>query len=107
VYSYDYRHLKSEYDAGQQVVTGEFAATYQKRFTQVKEQAAKNELTLTALVDTAGVQKLHRSTARLLVFVDQTATAGGGKQRVHRGSSLLVHARKVHGTWKIAQVTSV
>jgi Mce-associated membrane protein len=107
VYSYDYRHLKSGYDAGAQVVTGEFASTYQKRFKQVKEQAAKNELTLTALVDTAGVQKLHGGAATLLVFVDQTATAGGGKQRVHRGSSLLVHARKVHGTWKIAQVTSV
>jgi Mce-associated membrane protein len=107
VYSYDYRHLKSDYHAGQQVVTGEFASSYRKRFKQVEKQASKNELTLTALVDTSGVQNLHGGTSTLLVFVDQNATAGGGKQRVHQGSSLLVHARKVDGHWKIAQVKSV
>jgi Mce-associated membrane protein len=104
VYSYDYHELGKDHRAGKRVVTGAFATSYAKRFASVQKQASKYELTLAALVADAGVRSLRDGKATLLMFVEQNATAGAGQQRVTRSSSLLVHARKVHGTWKIARV---
>jgi Mce-associated membrane protein len=104
VYSYDYHELGRDHRAGKRVVTGPFAATYEKRFAGVQKKASKYKLTLAALVDDAGVRSLRDGKATVLVFVNQHATAGGGQQRVSRAAGLLVHARKVHGTWKIARV---
>jgi Mce-associated membrane protein len=104
VYSYDYHELGRDHRAGKRVVTGRFATTYEKRFAGVQKKASKYQLRLAALVDDAGVRSLRDGKATVLVFVNQRATARGGQQRVSRAASLLVHARKVHGTWKIARV---
>ena len=108
VMSYSYDHLDRDFATAKSHLTGEFLAYYSK-FTEqiVAPTAQQGHLTTTAKVIRAGVSDLHRDSAVVLVFIDQTTASMQKKEPVKADSSVLVTLTKVDGSWLIAKFEPV
>jgi Mce-associated membrane protein len=87
-------------------LSGTALAQYRRIFGQVERQAPAQRATLTTRVVRAGVVALTGDTARLLVFLDQTATRAGKPAGTPAAAQLLVTAHRDHGHWSITDLKS-
>ncbi|MGQ0480636.1 MAG: hypothetical protein ACT4O0_06355 [Pseudonocardia sp.] len=105
VYSYDHNALDVAELAAKEMITGPFAAQFDKVFGPVKELAPQQQVSLSTTVQAAGVLQLAGDRARLLMMVDQGGTKGGSQPVAGASSRLVVQAHRTDGRWKIAEVT--
>ncbi|MGH3948578.1 MAG: hypothetical protein ACRDSE_05575 [Pseudonocardiaceae bacterium] len=102
LFSYDYKNIeKTEQAANDLLANEEVRNTYNGLMGEVKRNAPKQQLIVTTQVSRIAVIDLSDDTARLLVFVDQSAQRGGQEEPSAAGGQLTVSAQKVDGTWKI------
>jgi Mce-associated membrane protein len=106
IFSYTPTDVDAAQRAASQVLTGAAAAQYTKIFGQVRRQAPAQRVTLTTRVVRAGVISLTGDTARLLVFLDQTATRAGKADGTPAAAQLTVTARRDDGHWTITELKS-
>ncbi|HWM03494.1 MAG TPA: hypothetical protein VNP92_14270 [Actinophytocola sp.] len=78
IFSYSYDRTEVTEQAATDVLRGAARDTYDKLFAQVRELAPAQKLILTTRVVSAAVQVLDGDRAKLLVFLDQSATRAGG-----------------------------
>lgn len=74
VFSYSYDKTEVTEQAAADLLRGAALDTYDRLFAQVREQAPAQKLVLTTRVVSSAVQYLEGDRARLLVFLDQSAT---------------------------------
>lgn len=102
--SYSYEHLNRDFNNAKSHLTGDFLAYYSKFADEVVAPTAeKGQLTATAKVIRAAVSELHRDSATVLVFVDQTTASVQKKDPEKTQSSVLVTLTKVDGSWLISK----
>lgn len=102
--SYSYEHLNRDFNNAKSHLTGDFLAYYSKFADEVVAPTAeKGQLTATAKVIRAAVSELHRDSASVLVFVDQTTASVQKKDPEKTQSSVLVTLIKVDGSWLISK----
>ena len=74
IFSYSYDKTEATEQAATQVLRGPALDTYHQFFAQVRALAPQQKLVLTTRVASSAVQFLNGDDARLLVFLDQSAT---------------------------------
>ncbi|MEU9871651.1 hypothetical protein AB0C87_27820 [Actinomadura sp. NPDC048021] len=107
VFSYAPDDLAATERAAGTELSGRALDEYRRLFAQVRRQAPAQRVTLATRVVRAGVVSLTGDTARLLVFLDQTATRAGGPDGTPAAAQLAVTAHRDRGHWTITALTSV
>lgn len=102
IYSYSYTDLATSQARARRVLTGQAAAQY-RELSPLLNNAVSERLTLTTKVVRAGLSYLSGGTARLLVFMNQTATKPGVKP-TSSAAQLAVTARRSAGQWLITSI---
>ncbi|HEY7597875.1 MAG TPA: hypothetical protein VH969_32345 [Actinophytocola sp.] len=101
IFSYSYDRTDVTERAADDVLRGAARDTYDKLFAQVRELAPSQKLVLTTRVVDAAVQDLGTDSARLLVFLDQSATRADKDASSAAAAQLSVTARLERGRWVI------
>lgn len=102
IYSYSYTDIPRTIVAAARVLTGQAAVQY-RELSPVLRDAVSQHLTVVTRVARAGVIDLTGTTARLLIFLDQTATRAATKSTAV-SAQLLVTAQLSGGRWRIASI---
>ncbi|MFI6689016.1 hypothetical protein [Streptomyces sp. NPDC050485] len=103
VFSYTPQDTRSTEDAGRELLGGKAAGQYAALFGELRQRVADQKLTLTTHVVRAGVTRLTRDRAELLVFLDQRAQRAG-KPATTAAAQLSVTAQLADGHWQITDV---
>ena len=104
VLSYRFDDTEATERAATQDLTGRARQQYDQLFTQVRAQAPAQKLVLTTRVVSVGVTSITGDTARLLVFVDQSATRGDNNAASASAAQLSVTATLVDGRWLVSDL---
>ncbi|ALG11876.1 hypothetical protein [Kibdelosporangium phytohabitans] len=104
VFSYRYDDTVTTERAARETLTGEAQGQYAKLFEQIKAHAAEQRITVTAKVVSVGVVSLEDEQARLLAFLDQSATRGDTHTTSAGAAQLSVSARRIDGRWRISEL---
>ncbi|MEV5825993.1 hypothetical protein AB0L25_10485 [Spirillospora sp. NPDC052242] len=107
VFSYEAGDVAATERAAAEVLQGPALRQYRVLFGQVKRQAPGQRVTLVTRVVRAGVVSLVGADARVLVFLDQTATRAGEPVGTPAAAQLVVTARRVQGRWTIQELRAV
>jgi Mce-associated membrane protein len=107
IFSYRYDDTAKTEQAAESLLMGEAKSQYAKLFDQVKQNAPAQKLILTSRVAMAGVTFLVGDDAKLLVFVDQSATRGDTSTDSSGAAQLSVSAHRSDGRWKITDLRTL
>lgn len=105
IFAYTPDDTQATAQAARDVLDGEAATQYQALFAGIRQQVTDQRLTLTTRVVRAGVVSLTGSSARLLVFLDQSAERPG-ETPTTAAAQLAVTARYEGGHWRITELTT-
>lgn len=105
IFSYSYDRTDVTEQAAKDVLRGDALSTYDRLFAQVKEKAPAQKLVLTTRVTSSAVQEIRDGRARLLVFLDQSATRADNNSSSSAAAQLSVVAEREGKTWKITGLT--
>lgn len=89
--------------SAREVLDGRAARQYRQLFGQVRAGVRDQKLALATQAVRVGTVSLRGDTARLLVFLDQTARRGKGKPATS-AAQLSVTARLRHDEWRIVDI---
>jgi Mce-associated membrane protein len=104
IFSYAPDSTAATEQAAAEVLSGTAAREYRTLFAQVKQHAAAERLTVTTRVVRAGVVRLTRDTAQLLVFLDQVIVRKDRPKGMSAAAQLAVTARRQGGRWRIVDM---
>jgi Mce-associated membrane protein len=101
--SYQPDSVDTDLAAAKTHLTGEFLTYYGKFSDEILLPAAKERAVRTdAAVVRAAEAEIHRDTAKVLVFVNQTTTSRERPDAAQTASSVMVSLAKVDGRWLIS-----
>ncbi|MFJ8311360.1 MULTISPECIES: hypothetical protein [unclassified Streptomyces] len=103
IFSYTPQDTRATEDAGRELLGGKAAGQYAALFGELRQRVAEQKLTLTTHVVRAGVTRLTRDRAELLVFLDQRAQRAG-KPATTAAAQLSVTAQLTDGHWRITEI---
>ncbi|AXB48614.1 hypothetical protein A4R43_18885 [Amycolatopsis albispora] len=104
IFSYSYDKTEVTEQAAATALRGRALETYNQLFGQVRALAPQQKLVLTTRVVSSAVQSLSGDRARLLVFLDQSATRADNSSTSAAASQLTVTAEKQDGQWVIVEL---
>lgn len=106
VFSYSYDKTEVTAQAAAVVLRGEALEVYDKLFAEVRDKAPGQKLVLTTRVVHSAVQSLEGDRARLLVFLDQSATRVDTGTTNGAAAQLSVTAKREGGHWVITDMAA-
>lgn len=104
VFSYSYDKTEVTEQAAADLLRGAALDTYDKLFAQVREQAPAQKLVLTTRVVSSAVQYIEGDRARLLVFLDQSATRADADTTNAAAAQLSVTVKLEDDRWVITDL---
>lgn len=104
IFSYSYDRTEVTEKAAEAVLRGEALETYDRLFAEVRDKAPGQKLVLTTRVVHSAVQSLEGDRARLLVFLDQSATRVDTNTTNAAAAQLSVTAKREGGHWVITDM---
>jgi Mce-associated membrane protein len=104
IFSYSYDKTEVTEQAAKAVLQGDALDTYDRLFAEVRDKAPGQKLVLTTRVVYSAVQSLEGDRARLLVFLDQSATRVDTNTTNAAAAQLSVTAKRVGGHWVITDM---
>ncbi|MBB4912121.1 hypothetical protein [Actinophytocola algeriensis] len=104
IFSYSYDKTEVTEEAAAAVLRGEALEVYDKLFAEVRDKAPAQKLVLTSRVVYSAVQSLEGDRARLLVFLDQSATRVDTNTTNGAAAQLSVTAKREGGHWVITDM---
>ncbi|MFI7679706.1 hypothetical protein [Actinophytocola sp. NPDC049390] len=104
IFSYSYDKTEVTEQAADAVLRGEALETYDRLFAEVRDKAPGQKLVLTTRVVHSAVQSLDGDRARLLVFLDQSATRVDTNTTNAAAAQLSVTAKREGGHWVITDM---
>jgi Mce-associated membrane protein len=104
VFSYSYDKTEVTEQAAADLLRGAALDTYDRLFAQVREQAPAQKLVLTTRVVSSAVQYLEGDRARLLVFLDQSATRADADTSNAAAAQLSVTVKREGDRWVITDL---
>ena len=107
--SYDYKTLANDMETARARMTPSFRKEYNTTMSQVRENTEKNKIVLEAVVVSSAIIDATEHQATALVFVNQTTTAGAGKDRNQQlnRNSLVVTLSRGEGDWAMSKLTAL
>jgi Mce-associated membrane protein len=107
--SYDYKTLANDMEVARARMTPSFRKEYDATMAQVRANTTKNKIVLQAVAVSSAIISATEHKAKVLVFVNQTTTAGVGKkanQQLSR-NSLVVTLTRGDGDWAMSKLTAL
>jgi Mce-associated membrane protein len=104
VFSYSYDKTVDTEQAASAILRGAARDAYDKLFADVRRLAPDQKLVLTTRVVSAAVQSIEGDTARVLVFLDQSATRADTGTANAAAAQLSVTAEKDGDRWVITNM---
>ncbi len=106
LFSLDHNNLgANEKAADELLINGDVRDTYEAMMRDVRQKAPEQKLVVTTTAVRSAVVRLQDDTARVLVYLDQSATRTGNDQQTSAaGSAMWFRAEQRDGTWKIADM---
>jgi Mce-associated membrane protein len=107
--SYDYKTLKNDMEVARARMTPSFRKEYDSTMAQVRANTVKNKIVLDASVVSSAIIRATEHRATVLVFVNQTTTAGTGKgrnQQLNR-NSLVITLTRGGGDWDMSKLAAL
>ncbi len=107
--SYNYKTLDDDMDIALARMTPSFRKEYRSTMSQVRANTEKNEIVLEAVVVSSAIVSATAHKATVLVFTNQTTTAGTGKDQNQQLSrnSLVVTLARGEGEWDMSKLTAL
>ncbi len=107
--SYDYKTLANDMEIARARMTPAFRKQYDSTMAQVRANTTKNKIVLQAVAVSSAIISATEHRARVLVFLNQTTTAGTGKKANQQASrnSLVINLTRGDGDWAISKLTSL
>ncbi len=107
--SYDYKTLKNDMEVARPRMTPSFRKEYDATMKQVRANTVKNQIALEAVVVSSAIIKATEHKATVLVFLNQTTTAGIGKKRNQQLSrnTLVITLTRGQGDWAMSKLTAL
>lgn len=104
IFSYSYDKTVETEQAAKAVLRGSALDTYDKLFAEVRDKAPAQKLVLTTRVVSSAVQSLEGDRARVLVFLDQSATRADTNTTNAAAAQLSVTVKREGGHWVITDM---
>ncbi len=104
IFSYSYDKVEVTERAAAAVLRGDALVTYNKLIAQVRAQAPSQKLVLTSRVVSSAVQSIEGDRARLLVFLDQSATRADTDTTNAAAAQLSITAKREGDHWVITDL---
>lgn len=107
--SYDYKTFDNDLETARARMTKSFRKEYDATMSQVKANTEKNKIVLQATAVASAIITATEHKAKVLVFLNQTTTAGVGKAAKQQASqnSLVVTLTRGDGDWAISKLTAL
>ena len=107
--SYDYKTLENNMEVARARMTPSFREEYDATMKQVRANTEKNRISLEAVPVSSAIITATKHRATVLVFVNQTTTAGTGKKRNQQLSrnSLVITLTRGEGDWAMHKLTAL
>jgi Mce-associated membrane protein len=107
--SYDHKTLANDMEVARARMTPSFRKEYDATMKQVRANTEKNQIVLEAVAASTAIVDASEHRATVLVFVNQTTTAGTGKKRNRQLSrnSLLVTLTRGEGNWAMSKLRAL
>jgi Mce-associated membrane protein len=107
--SYDYKTLKNDMEVARPRMTASFRKEYDATMAQVRANTVKNKIVLEAVVVSSAIIEATEHKAKVLVFLNQTTTAGSGKKRNQQlnRNSLVITLTRGDGDWAMHKLTAL
>lgn len=107
--SYDHKTLENDMEVARARMTPSFRKEYDSTMAQVRDNTVKNRIVLEAVAVSSAIIKATEHKATVLVFVNQTTTAGAGKKRNRQLSqnSLVITLTRGDGDWAMSKLTAL
>jgi hypothetical protein len=107
--SYDYKTLANDMETARARMTPSFLKEYNATMSQVRANTLKNKIVLQAVVVSSAIISATEHKATVLVFLNQTTTAGTGKkadQQLNQ-NSLVITLTRGGGDWDMSKLTAL
>lgn len=107
--SYDYKTLSNDMEVARARMTPSFRKEYESTMAQVRANTTKNKIVLEAVAVSTAIIDSTEHKATVLVFVNQTTSAGDGKdknQQLNR-NSLVVNLTRTEGEWFMSKLAAL
>jgi len=107
--SYDYKTLANNMEVARARMTPSFRKEYDDTMAQVRANTEKNKIVLEAVPVSSSIIKATEHKATVLVFVNQTTTAGTGKKRNQQlnRNTLVITLTRGGGDWAMSKLTAL
>ena len=107
--SYDHKTLENDMEVARARMTPSFRKEYADTMAQVKANTQKNQIVLEAVAVSSAIIDATEHQATVLVFVNQTTTAGTGKKRNQQlnRNSLVITLSRGEGEWDMHKLTAL
>ncbi len=107
--SYDYKTLDNDMEIARARMTKSFRKEYDATMEQVQANTEKNKIVLQAVPVSSAIISATEHQATVLVFLNQTTTAGVGKDAKQQANqnSLVITLTRGDGDWAISKLTAL
>jgi hypothetical protein len=107
--SYDHKTLANDMEVARARMTPSFRKEYDATMAQVRANTEKNKIVLEAVAVASSIIKATEHKATVLVFVNQTTTAGTGKKRNQQlnRNTLVITLTRGEGDWDMSKLTAL
>ena len=104
--SYDYKTLANDMEVARARMTPSFRKQYDTTMAEVRANTTKNKIVLQTVAVSSAIISATEHKARVLVFVNQTTTAGTGKNANQQAlqNSLVITLTRGGGDWAISKL---
>ncbi len=109
VLSYSHKTIDNDMEVARARMTPSFRKEYESTMEQVRDNTEKNKITLDAAVVSSAIIEATEHKAKVLVFLNQTTTAGTGKKKNQQQlrNSLVVSLSRGGGDWDMSNLTAL
>jgi Mce-associated membrane protein len=107
--SYDFKTLENDMEVARARMTPSFRKEYDSTMNQVRANTEKNKIVLDAIPVSSAIIKATEHEATVLVFVNQTTTAGTGKKRSQQltRNTLVITLTRGEGDWAMHKLKAL
>lgn len=107
LFSYDYNNIaKTQNAAKDLLLNDEVKATYNNLMGEVERLAPQQKIVVTVKASRSAVVMLNGDFAKVMVFVDQTATRTDQNQTSSGSAQLWLQMQYVDGKWKVSNLNT-
>ncbi|GAA3522022.1 hypothetical protein GCM10022234_17570 [Aeromicrobium panaciterrae] len=107
--SYDYKTFDNDMETARARMTKSFRKEYDATMSQVRANTEKNKVVLQATAVSSAIISATEHKATVLVFLNQTTSAGVGKDAKQQANqnSLVITLTRGDGDWAISKLTAL